>query len=185
MGAAPVPRARPRSCRCRPSRRSPSSRTSSPSPRWRSPRFRGVNTTGVVGTLLERGLVKISGRKRVVGRPFLYSTHAGVPRSVRAEGLWRICQRSKTWPTRSASIRRPILQQADLASRPRRISRCADVRRRRGVTRGEGASGASRGPGPWFMRTLDLWTHFGYGPLTLGADGFAAAHAAKSLSGHG
>jgi segregation and condensation protein B len=36
--------------------------------------IRGVNTTGVVGTLLERGLVKISGRKQVVGRPFLYST---------------------------------------------------------------------------------------------------------------
>ena len=36
--------------------------------------IRGVNTTVVVGTLLERGLVKISGRKQVVGRPFLYST---------------------------------------------------------------------------------------------------------------
>ena len=36
--------------------------------------IRGVNTTGVVGTLLERGLVKISGRKQVVGRPFLYAT---------------------------------------------------------------------------------------------------------------
>ena len=36
--------------------------------------IRGVNTSGVVGTLLERNLVKISGRKQVVGRPFLYST---------------------------------------------------------------------------------------------------------------
>jgi segregation and condensation protein B len=36
--------------------------------------IRGVNASGVVGTLLERGLVKISGRKQVVGRPFLYST---------------------------------------------------------------------------------------------------------------
>src|SRR5205814_8935346 len=36
--------------------------------------IRAVNTTGVVGTLLERGLVRISGRKQVVGRPFLYST---------------------------------------------------------------------------------------------------------------
>jgi segregation and condensation protein B len=36
--------------------------------------IRGVNTTGVVGTLLERGLVKIAGRKQVVGRPFLYAT---------------------------------------------------------------------------------------------------------------
>jgi segregation and condensation protein B len=36
--------------------------------------IRGVNTSGVIGTLLERGMVKISGRKQVVGRPFLYST---------------------------------------------------------------------------------------------------------------
>ncbi len=36
--------------------------------------IRGVNTAGVLGTLLERRLVKISGRKRVIGRPFLYAT---------------------------------------------------------------------------------------------------------------
>ena len=36
--------------------------------------IRGVNTSGVIGTLLERSLVKISGRKQVVGRPFLYAT---------------------------------------------------------------------------------------------------------------
>ena len=35
---------------------------------------RGVNTSGVLNTLLERGLVKIVGRKQVVGRPFLYAT---------------------------------------------------------------------------------------------------------------
>lgn len=36
--------------------------------------IRGVNTAGVIGTLLERRLVKVAGRKRVVGRPFLYAT---------------------------------------------------------------------------------------------------------------
>jgi segregation and condensation protein B len=36
--------------------------------------IRGVNTSGVLGTLLERHLIKIVGRKRVVGRPFLYAT---------------------------------------------------------------------------------------------------------------
>ncbi len=35
---------------------------------------RGVNTSGVLTTLLERHLIKIVGRKRVVGRPFLYAT---------------------------------------------------------------------------------------------------------------
>jgi segregation and condensation protein B len=36
--------------------------------------IRGVNAAGVVGTLVERKLVKIVGRKQVVGRPFLYGT---------------------------------------------------------------------------------------------------------------
>jgi len=36
--------------------------------------IRGVNTSGVLATLLERRLIKIAGRKRVVGRPFLYAT---------------------------------------------------------------------------------------------------------------
>ena len=35
---------------------------------------RGVDTSGVLNTLLERHLIKIVGRKRVVGRPFLYAT---------------------------------------------------------------------------------------------------------------
>jgi segregation and condensation protein B len=36
--------------------------------------IRGVKTSGVLSTLLERHLIKIVGRKNVVGRPFLYST---------------------------------------------------------------------------------------------------------------
>jgi segregation and condensation protein B len=36
--------------------------------------IRGVNTSGVLGTLIDRHLVKVAGRKRVVGRPFLYAT---------------------------------------------------------------------------------------------------------------
>ena len=36
--------------------------------------IRGVNTSGVLNTLLERHLIKIVGRKAVVGRPFMYST---------------------------------------------------------------------------------------------------------------
>lgn len=35
---------------------------------------RGVNTSGVLGTLIDRKLVKIVGRKQVVGRPFMYAT---------------------------------------------------------------------------------------------------------------
>ncbi len=36
--------------------------------------IRGVNTSGVIGTLVDRGLVKVVGRKAVIGRPFLYAT---------------------------------------------------------------------------------------------------------------
>src|SRR5438093_7820269 len=36
--------------------------------------IRGVNTAGVLNTLHERHLIKIVGRKQVVGRPFLYAT---------------------------------------------------------------------------------------------------------------
>jgi len=36
--------------------------------------LRNVNPTGVLKTLLERRLVRISGRKEVVGKPFLYGT---------------------------------------------------------------------------------------------------------------
>lgn len=36
--------------------------------------IRGVNTAGVLGTLVDRKLVKIVGRKAVVGRPFMYGT---------------------------------------------------------------------------------------------------------------
>ena len=36
--------------------------------------IRGVNTAGVINTLIERQLVKIVGRKQVVGRPFMYAT---------------------------------------------------------------------------------------------------------------
>jgi segregation and condensation protein B len=36
--------------------------------------IRGVESSGVIDTLLERKLIKIAGRKEVLGRPLLYST---------------------------------------------------------------------------------------------------------------
>jgi segregation and condensation protein B len=36
--------------------------------------IRGVNSTGVMHTLLERRLIRVAGRKSVVGSPFLYRT---------------------------------------------------------------------------------------------------------------
>jgi segregation and condensation protein B len=36
--------------------------------------IRGTNSTGVMRTLLDRELIRVSGRKKVVGKPFLYRT---------------------------------------------------------------------------------------------------------------
>lgn len=36
--------------------------------------LRGVDVSGVINTLIERGLIKIVGKKEVVGRPFIYGT---------------------------------------------------------------------------------------------------------------
>ncbi len=36
--------------------------------------IRGVNVEGVLKTLLEKGLIRISGHKKTIGRPILYST---------------------------------------------------------------------------------------------------------------
>lgn len=36
--------------------------------------IRGVDSASVIGVLLEKRLIEISGRKEVIGRPFLYST---------------------------------------------------------------------------------------------------------------
>ena len=36
--------------------------------------LRGVDSSAVLSTLLERGLVKIVGKKEIAGRPFLYGT---------------------------------------------------------------------------------------------------------------
>ena len=57
---------------------------------------RGVNTSGVLNTLLERHLIKIVGRKPVVGRPFMRDDE-GVPDPVRAERPDRSARRSRTW----------------------------------------------------------------------------------------
>ncbi len=54
--------------------------------------IRGVNTSGVLNTLLERHLIKIVGRKPVVGRPFMYATTKRVPDSVRPERSERFAE---------------------------------------------------------------------------------------------
>src|SRR6185436_15550154 len=126
--------------------------------------IRGVNTAGVIGTLLERSLVKISGRKQVVGRPFLYST---TREFLDRFGLRDLTDLPRVEDMADALGFEPpagLAQQADLAEEQ---ATPEDQQ----VLFGEGAEGdgGERGEqgraGP-----MDLWTH---GPLTLRADGFA------------
>ena len=96
--------------------------------------IRGVNTSGVIGTLLERGLVKISGRKQVVGRPFLVLDDPGVPRSVRAEGSDR--------PAEGGGHGGRARLRA-----PRRAGRAGGPPRRTRHARGPAGAGGRRGRG--------------------------------------
>ena len=89
--------------------------------------IRGVNTAGVINTLIERQLVKIVGRKQVVGRPFMYATTR--------EFLIRFGLRDLTGPAedrrdgRSARLRRACGPDAARAAR-RRSWICSAARRR-------------------------------------------------------
>ena len=89
--------------------------------RSRSPKSAASTPSGVLNTLLERHLIKIVGRKQVVGRPFLYATTKEFLIRFGLNDL-RICRRSKTWPKRSASRRRFS------SSRRRRAKSCCRSR---------------------------------------------------------
>ena len=48
--------------------------------------IRGVDSGGVIGTLLDRKLITTAGRKQVIGRPDSVQNHEGIPDAVWAEG---------------------------------------------------------------------------------------------------
>ena len=54
--------------------------------------IRGVDSGGVLGSLMARKLITTAGRKQVIGRPILYKTTQGVSAEVRAEGRRRAAQ---------------------------------------------------------------------------------------------
>ena len=68
--------------------------------------IRGVNTAGVLSTLLERHLIKIVGRKNVIGRPFLYGTTKEFLIRFGLKDLDRPAEDRGHGRRRSASIRR-------------------------------------------------------------------------------
>ena len=65
--------------------------------------IRGVNTAGVVNTLIERQLVKIVGRKAVVGTAVHVRDHPRVSDSIRPPRSVGPAERSRRWPRRSVS----------------------------------------------------------------------------------
>ena len=68
--------------------------------------IRGVNTSGVLSTLLERHLIKIVGRKNVIGRPFLYGTTKEFLIRFGLKDLERSAEDRGHGRRRSASMRR-------------------------------------------------------------------------------
>ena len=71
--------------------------------------LRGVNSSGVLKTLLDRRLIRIAGRKQVVGKPFIYRTtreflmHFGLEKSGRSASPGRV--RGELWGSRPGSLR--------------------------------------------------------------------------------
>ena len=84
------------SCRWRRSRRSRSSPTASRSPAPEIQELRGVQLAGVLKTLLERRLVRIAGRKEVVGQAVPLRHDARVPDALRARQPAATCRRSRS-----------------------------------------------------------------------------------------
>ena len=126
VGAPAVPRAHDaEAVGRRRSRRWPSSPTSSRSRRRRSPRFAASTPPACVGTLIERKLIKIVGRKQVVGRPFLYGTTREFLDALRPERSVRPAEgRGHVRAARLRSARRR-------SASPRRRRRCRSRRRGR------------------------------------------------------
>ncbi len=64
--------------------------------------LRGVKSGGVVKTLLEKRLIRITGRKEVVGRPMLYGTTKQFLLHFGLQGPRASCRRSRSSPRCSA-----------------------------------------------------------------------------------
>ena len=54
--------------------------------------IRGVNTTGVIHTLLNHKLIATAGRKKIIGRPMQYKTTKGIPDSVWTQRPFRVAK---------------------------------------------------------------------------------------------
>jgi segregation and condensation protein B len=85
--------------------------------------IRGVNSSGMVGSLIERGLVRIAGRKDAPGRPFLLET---TPAFLSAFGLKELAQLPSLEALEDAGGKFPRLSQPLSPATPNPLRRIAD-----------------------------------------------------------
>ncbi len=67
--------------------------------------IRGVDSSGVIATLLDRKLVTTAGRKQVIGRPILYQHDQGISVALRTERRLRAAQHGRVREAGRASDR--------------------------------------------------------------------------------
>ena len=85
--------------------------------------IRGVNSSGMVGSLIERGLVRIAGRKDAPGRPFLLET---TPEFLSAFGLKELTQLPSLEALEDAGGKFPRLSQPLSPATPNPLRQIAD-----------------------------------------------------------
>jgi segregation and condensation protein B len=85
--------------------------------------IRGVNSSGMVGSLIERGLVRIAGRKDAPGRPFLLET---TPEFLSAFGLKELTQLPSLEAIEGSGGKLPRLSQPISPATPNPLRQVAD-----------------------------------------------------------
>lgn len=78
--------------------------------------IRGVNVDGVMSTLLEKGLIRIRGRKEVVGRPYLYGTSNRFLENFGLKSLDGLPQRNELLPVEEGESSRALHERSPLLS---------------------------------------------------------------------
>ncbi len=91
-----------------------------PIPRMEVERIRGVNVDGVLKSLVDRGFIRIVGRDKGMGRPFLYGTtpeflsHFGLKKISNLPDYEKVRNRESFFPTEGTAIVEPPAEGTEL-----------------------------------------------------------------------